>query len=99
MQQLPTFNFGLTKNFFFIYRTLSMRQKTKNYRIRGSNAQKNFFFILFSKSHTHMGLVCAKNASEKFSRLGTFKGTMSQDGYFCGRSGHFNQYFAVLCMR
>jgi hypothetical protein len=72
MQQLPTFNFGLTKNFFFIYRTLSMRQKTKNYRIRGSNAQKNIF-ILFSKSHTHMGLVCAKNASEKFSRLGTFK--------------------------
>jgi len=73
MQQLPTFNFGLTKNFFFIYRTLSMRQKTKNYRIRGSNAQKIFFIILFSKSHTHMGLVCAKNASEKFSRLGTFK--------------------------
>jgi hypothetical protein len=47
MQQLPTFNFGLTKNFFFIYRTLSMRQKTKNYRIRGSNAQKNFFLFYF----------------------------------------------------
>jgi hypothetical protein len=47
MQQLPTFNFGLTKNFFFIYRTLSMRQKTKNYRIRGSNAQKIFFLFYF----------------------------------------------------
>ena len=47
MQQLPTFNFGLTKNFFFIYRTLSMRQKTKNYRIRGSNAQKKFFLFYF----------------------------------------------------
>jgi hypothetical protein len=47
MQQLPTFNFGLTKNFFFIYRTLSMRQKTKNYRIRGSNAQKILFLFYF----------------------------------------------------
>jgi len=47
MQQLPTFNFGLTKNFFFIYRTLSMRQKTKNYRIRGSNAQKIFILFYF----------------------------------------------------
>ncbi len=50
-----------------------MRQKTKNYRIKGSNAQKFFFIFLFSKSHTHMGLVCAKNASKKFSRLGTFQ--------------------------
>ena len=50
MQQLPTFNFGLTKNFFFIYRTLSMRQKTKNYRIRGSNDQK-FFFLFYFPSH------------------------------------------------
>jgi hypothetical protein len=50
MQQLPTFNFGLTKNFFFIYRTLSMRQKTKNYRIRGSNAQK-FLFLFYFPSH------------------------------------------------
>jgi hypothetical protein len=47
MQQLPTFNFGLTKIFFFIYRTLSMRQKTKNYRIRGSNAQKNLILFYF----------------------------------------------------
>jgi hypothetical protein len=47
MQQLPTFNFGLTKFFLFIYSTLSMRQKTKNYRIRGSNAQKNFFLFYF----------------------------------------------------
>jgi hypothetical protein len=59
MQQLPTFNFGLSKFFFFIYRTLSMRQKTKNYRIKGSNT-KFFYIFLFSKSHTHMGLVCAK---------------------------------------
>ncbi len=47
MQQLPTFNFGLTKKFFFIYRTLSLRQKTKNYRIRGSNAQKIFLLFYF----------------------------------------------------
>jgi hypothetical protein len=43
MQQQSTFNFGLTKIFFFIYRTLSMRQKTKNDRNQGSNAKKNFF--------------------------------------------------------
>ena len=30
MQPPPTFNFGLTSNFFFVYRTLSMRQKTQN---------------------------------------------------------------------
>ncbi len=47
MQQLSTFNFGLTKKFFFIYLTLSMRQKTKNYRIRGSNAQKIFILFYF----------------------------------------------------
>jgi hypothetical protein len=77
MQQQTTFNFGLTKIFYFIYRTLSMRQKTKNYRIKGSNAGKKFFIFLFSKSRTHMGLVCAKNASKKFSRLGTFNVVIS----------------------
>jgi hypothetical protein len=43
MQQQSTFNFGLTKIFFLIYRTLSMRQKTKNDR----NAKKMFFLVLF----------------------------------------------------
>jgi len=47
MQQQSTFNFGLTKIFFLIYRTLSMRQKTKNDRNQGSNAKKNFFLVLF----------------------------------------------------
>jgi hypothetical protein len=47
MQQQSTFNFGLTKKFFFIYRTLSMRQKTQNDGNQGSNAKKNFFLVLF----------------------------------------------------
>jgi hypothetical protein len=47
VQQQSTFNFGQTKIFFLIYRTLSMRQKTKNYRNQGSNAKKNFVFVLF----------------------------------------------------
>jgi hypothetical protein len=47
MQQQSTFNFGLTKIFLFIYRTLSMRQKTKNDRNQGSNAKKIFFLVLF----------------------------------------------------
>jgi hypothetical protein len=47
MQQQSTFNFGLTKIYFLIYRTLSMQQKTKNNRNQGSNAKKNFLGVLF----------------------------------------------------
>ncbi len=46
MQEQSTFNFGLTKIFFWIYRTLRMRQKTKNDRNQGSNAKKILFFVL-----------------------------------------------------
>ncbi len=59
-----------------IYRTLSMRQKTKNDRNQGSNT-KNIFFCLVPKSPTQMGSLSAKNASKKFSRLGTFKGAQA----------------------
>jgi hypothetical protein len=76
MQQQSTFNFGVTKNFFLIYRTLSMRQKNKNDQNQGSNATKNFFGFV-PKSHTQMGSLCAKNASKKFSHLGTFKGAQA----------------------
>ncbi len=61
MQQQSTFNFGLTKIFFLIYRTLSMRQKTKNDQNQGSNAKKILFFVVFvPKSPTQMGLLSAK---------------------------------------
>jgi hypothetical protein len=66
------FNFGLASNFFFVYRTLSMRQKTKNHQNQGSIDQKFDFFSPVPKSPTHMGSLSAKNESEKFSRLGTF---------------------------
>jgi hypothetical protein len=72
MQPPPTFNFGLALNFFFVYRTLSMRQKTKNHPNQGS-IDKNSIFFPSPKSQTQMGSPSAKNASEKFSRLGTFK--------------------------
>jgi hypothetical protein len=49
-----------------------MRQKPKTIKIRGQT-HKIFIFFFISKSHTQMGLVCAKIASKKFSRLGTFK--------------------------
>jgi hypothetical protein len=45
MQQQSTFNFGLTKFFFLIYRTLSMRQKTQNDGNQGSNAKKIIFLF------------------------------------------------------
>ena len=70
---MPTFNFGLASNFFLVYRTLSMRQKTQNHRKQGSFDKKFDFFSQDPKSHTQVGSLCAKNVSEKFSRLGTFK--------------------------
>ncbi len=39
---------------------------------------KNGFFGPVPKSHTQMGSFSAKNANEKFSRLGTFKGMTSE---------------------
>jgi hypothetical protein len=48
-----------------------MRQKTINLRHQGSFDNKIDFFFPDPKSHTQMGSLRAKNASEKFSRLGT----------------------------
>jgi hypothetical protein len=62
--------------FFGFCRTLSMRQITKNHRKQGS-FDKKFDFFPDPKSHTQVGSLCAKNASEKFSRLGTFKSALS----------------------
>ena len=44
---------------------------------------KNFFFGFVPKSPTQMGSLSAKNASKKFSRLGTFKGLIGQRGPLC----------------
>ncbi len=49
-QPLPTFNFGLGSNFFLVYRTLSMLQKTKNHRKQGS-FDKKFDFFPQTQSH------------------------------------------------
>jgi hypothetical protein len=49
-----------------------MRQKTKNHRNQGSIDKKIKFFWSPYTSHIQMGSLCAKNAIEKFSRLGTF---------------------------
>ncbi len=51
MQPPPTFNFGLTSNLFFVYRTLSMRQKTQNHQNQGSIDKK---FDFFTQSLTHI---------------------------------------------
>ncbi len=39
----------------------------------GVNWEKNSIFFEVPTSHIQMGSLCAKNAIEKFSRLGTFK--------------------------
>jgi hypothetical protein len=45
LKQSPTtFNFGLASTFFFVFRTLSMRQKTKNHQNQGSIEKKIDFF-------------------------------------------------------
>jgi hypothetical protein len=67
------FEFWPSFKFFFVYRTPSMRQKTKNHRNQGSTDKKNSIFFAVPTSHTQIGSPSAKNASEKFSRLGTFK--------------------------
>ncbi len=51
MQPPPTFNLGLTSNFFFVYRTLSMRQKTENHQNQRSIDKK---FDFFPQSLTHI---------------------------------------------
>ncbi len=51
MKPPPTFNFGLSSNFFFVYRILSMRQKTKNHQNQGSIDKK---FDFFPQSPTHI---------------------------------------------
>jgi hypothetical protein len=51
MQPPPTFNFGLALKFFFVYRILSMRQKTKNHQNQGSIDKK---FDFFHQSPTHI---------------------------------------------
>ncbi len=50
-----------------------MRQKTINLRNQGSFDKKFDFFSPDPKSHTQKGSLSAKNASKKFSLLGTFK--------------------------
>ncbi len=69
MQQLPTFNFGLTKIFLFIYRTLSMRQKTKNYRIKGSYAKIFYFLFIFQVTYPY-GFGLCKKREQKILTLG-----------------------------
>jgi hypothetical protein len=51
MQPPPTFNFGLASKIFFVYRILSMRQKTKNHQNQGSIDKK---FDFFHQSPTHI---------------------------------------------
>jgi hypothetical protein len=54
-----------------------MQLKAKNDGNQGSNDKKMYFFGSVPKSPTQMGSLSAKNASKKFSRLGTFKEIVS----------------------
>ncbi len=60
-----------------------MRQKTKNDWNQGSNDKKKFFLGSVPKSPTQMGSLSAKNASKKFSRLGTFKHIAEMVSFVC----------------
>ncbi len=63
-----------------------MWQKSINLRNQGHFIKKLFFFPDL-KSHTQVGSLSAKNASEKFSRLGTFK------KIFCRQNAETKQSF------
>ncbi len=58
-----------------------MQLKAKNDGNQGSNDKKMYFFGSVPKSPTQMGSLSAKNASKKFSRLGTFKEIVSWDRF------------------
>jgi hypothetical protein len=73
MQQQSTFNFGLTKIFFFDLPHTQYAAKNQKQSKSGVKCKKKNFFGFVPKSPTQMGSLSAKNASKKFSRLGTFK--------------------------
>jgi hypothetical protein len=54
--------------------------------------KKNGFFGPVPKSHTQMGSLSAKNANEKFSRLGTFKRTPSARMILYAYAQHTHQF-------
>jgi hypothetical protein len=68
------FKFGLASHFCLPH-TQYAAKKQKNHRNEGS-IDKKFFFGLVPKLHIQMGSLSVQNASEKFSRLGTFKASI-----------------------
>ncbi len=62
----------VAKHFFCLPHTQYAAKKPKTIEIRGNVIKKRIFFAI-PKSPTQMGSLSVKNASEKFSRLGTFK--------------------------
>jgi hypothetical protein len=64
--------FWSTFNFFsFLPHTEYAAKNQKTFEIKGQLI-KTSIFVPVPKSHTQMGSLSVKNASEKFSRLGTF---------------------------
>ncbi len=57
------FKFWPSFKFFFVYRTLSMRQKTKNHQNQGS-IEKNSIFSPVSQSHTLWGHLVQKTRAK-----------------------------------
>jgi hypothetical protein len=60
------------KFFSFLPHTECAAKKQKTFEIRGQLI-KTSIFVPVPKSHTQMGSLSVKKASEKFSRLGTYK--------------------------
>jgi hypothetical protein len=63
------FYFVLVSNIFFVYHTLSVRQKTQNHQNQGS-INKKFNFLAVPTSHTQMGSLSAKKRDRKILMLG-----------------------------
>ncbi len=70
------FKFWPSLIFFGLFTAHSVcGKKPKTIEIRGHVIKKSIFWFSPRKSNTQMGSLSAKNASEKFSRLGTFNHT------------------------
>jgi hypothetical protein len=69
------FLFCLIFKYFFCLPHTQYAAKNPKPSKSGVNRLKNSIFFAVPTSHTQMGSLSAKNAIEKFSCLGTFKGS------------------------
>jgi hypothetical protein len=69
MQQQPTFNFGLTKIFFFFTAHSVCGKKPKTIELRGQTLKNFFYFFIFQVTYPY-GCGLCKKREQKILTLG-----------------------------